>query len=180
MRGLAIVALLLVPCGFSSLWGQTAAEYELKAAFLYRFASFVEWPHGFARNSLCIGVIGRDPFGAELDRVVLGRTVNGLPFRIRRFKSGQDVRGCEIVFISSSESSRLPSVLERLKGTPTLTVGDVPEFCDNGGMVNLRLSGDHVHLQINLEAAARSNLQLSSKLLNLASVVRAGAAVGSQ
>ena len=103
-----------------------------------------------------------------------------MPFHIRRFKSGQDVGACEIVFISSSESSRLRVVLERLKGTPTLTVGDIPEFCDSGGMVNLRLSGDHVHLQINLEAAARSNLQLSSKLLSLASVVRASAAVGSQ
>jgi YfiR/HmsC-like len=180
LRGLATAALLFGLSGPPLLRAQTAAEYELKAAFLYKFASFVEWPHGSAEHSLCIGVIGRDPFGADLDRVVQGKTVNGRPFRIRRFESGKAVGGCQIVFISSSERDRLPSILDLLKGTPTLTVGDVPGFCQSGGMITLRLVGDHIRLQINLEAAERSNLQLSSKLLSLASVVRAGAVTGSQ
>lgn len=174
-------------CGFvllCSLWwaplAQSADEYEVKAAFLYKFASFVVWPPASGTGSLCIGVIGQDPFGPSLDRMVQGKTVDGRPFRIRRFKTGENVDGCEIVFVSMSERRHLPSILDTLKREPVLTVGDVPEFCESGGVVALRLEGDHIHLQINLEAAERANLQLSSKLLNLASVIRSGSPVGSQ
>jgi len=165
-------------CG--SLLAQTAGEYELKAAFLYKFASFVVWPAASGTRPLCIGVVGRDPFGPNLERIVKGQIANGRSFRIRRFKAPEDVYGCEIVFISSSERRRLPSILDKLKGEPVLTVGDVPEFCESGGIVAFQLVGDRIHLTINLEAAERSNLQLSSKLLSLASVIRGGGAVASQ
>jgi hypothetical protein len=174
LKALAVFALL-----FGHLRAQTAAEYELKAAFLYKLASFVEWPSAPANRPLCIGIIGKDPFGADLDGLVQGKEVNGRLFRVRRFKPEEDVRGCEIVFVSPSERTWLQPILDHLKGSAILTVGDVPEFCERGGMVNLRRVGDRIHLQINLEAAERSNLRLSSKLLNLASVVR-GAIMGSQ
>lgn len=174
-RAIGIVALLLGP-----LCAQTATEFELKAAFLYKFASFVEWPHESADGRLCIGIVGQDPFGAELDRIVAGKSIEGRAFQIRRFKPGQDVGACEIVFVSASERTRLPLILERLKGSATLTVGDVPQFCENGGMVNLRLEGERIHLEINLEAAERSSLHLSSKLLNLGSVIRGSAVTGSR
>ncbi len=174
-RALGIVVLLLGP-----LSAQTAAEYELKAAFLYKFASFVEWPHQPAAGRLCIGIIGQDPFGADLDRMVAGKSVNGRAFQVLRFKKGQAVGTCEIVFVSASERTRLPLIFERLRGSATLTVGDVPEFCEDGGMINLRLEGERIHLEINLEPAERSSLHLSSKLLNLGSVMRGSAVTGSR
>lgn len=170
IHALAIFVLLL-----GSASAQTAGEYEVKAAFLYKFASFVEWPQGRPENQLCIGVVGNDPFGSDLERIVEGKTANGRAFRVRRFKALQDVNTCEIVFVSSSERARLQPILDRLKGMPVLTVGDVPEFCEDGGIIGLSLAGDRVRLQINLEAAERSNLQISSRLLKLASVVRVGA-----
>jgi hypothetical protein len=177
--GFAAIALLLTASFLLPLRAQTAAEDSLKAAFLYKLASFVEWPQGPSAGPLCIGVIGQDPV-ADLDRVVQGKTVNGRPFCVRRFKTAKDAGACEIVFIGASERSRLQSVLEHLNRTPTLTVGDSPGFCEGGGMVNLHLSDDHVHLQINLAAVERSNLQLSSKLLSLASIVRSGDSMGSK
>ena len=180
-RSLRRVGILVALCHlFGSLFAQTAGEYELKAAFLYKFASFVVWPPASATGPLCIGIVGRDPFGPNLDRIVRGQTANGRPFRIQRFKALENIEGCEIVFISSSERRRLPSILDKLKREAVLTVGDVPEFCESGGIISFQLVGDRIHLTINLEAAERSNLQLSSRLLSLASVIRGGGAVASQ
>jgi YfiR/HmsC-like len=174
-RAIGIVALLLGP-----LCAQPATEYEVKAAFLCKFASFVEWPHQSADGRLCIGIVGQDPFGADLDRIVAGKSIGGRAFQIRRFKPGQEVGACEIVFVSASERTRLPHILEHLKGSATLTVGDVPEFCENGGMINLRMEGERIHLEINLESVERSSLHLSSKLLNLGSVTHSSAGTGSR
>ncbi len=150
---------------------QSASEYELKAAFLYKFASFAVWPTTVAAP-LCIGVLGEDPFGGVLERVVHGRSLNGRAFAIRRFKVLKDIASCEIVFISPSETGRLEQIFSALEGSPVLTVGDVPGFCEKGGIVNLATREQRVSLQVNLEAAERAHLQLSSKLLSLAAIVR--------
>jgi hypothetical protein len=165
--GLALMAL-----PGACLLAQTASEYEVKAAFLYRFASFVEWPPGSAHGPLCIGVAGQDPFGAALDEVVKGKSINGRAFVVKRFQTGQEPAGCHIVFISSSEKKKLRSILDRLHGEAVLTVGDMPGFCENGGVVNLELADDRVSFEINLDAAERARLRLSSKLLSLAKIIR--------
>jgi hypothetical protein len=152
--------------------GQVAAEYEVKAAFLYKFASFVEWPALSPDGQVCIGVLGADPFGASLDETIRGKSVNGRGFAIRRIKSGQDASACQIVFVSPSEKKTLPRILAALEGVPVLTVGDTPGFCESGGIVNLEVQDSKVRLQVNLEAAEKAGLRLSSKLLSLATVVR--------
>jgi hypothetical protein len=168
-RGLAMVSALL---GFAAcLSGQTATEYEVKAAFLYKFASFVAFPTQGSTAPICIGVIGEDPFGETLDAVVKDKTVNGRSFVIRRFNAGQDVEGCQILFISASEKRRLRGILDGLQAAPLLTVGDMPGFCESGGMVKFDLADDHVRLDINVKAAERARLQVSSKLLSLARLV---------
>ena len=158
-----------------SLWvplahPQTGSEYEVKAAFLYKFASFVEWPDADPGRSLTICVAGRDPFGAALDRIVKGKTVNGRTFLIRRLKSVDPASGCQILFIAASERRRLKSILEGLQSEPVLTVGDVPEFCESGGVVNLAVSENRVQLEIRPGAAERAGLELSSRLLSLARI----------
>jgi hypothetical protein len=166
----ALLVGLLMPC---ALGADSANEYEVKAAFLYNFTKFVEWPEGPANTSFCIGIAGEDPFGAALDAVVKGRSVGGHPLVIQRFKTGQE-SVCQIVFISASEKKRLHAILDRFQGSAVLTVGDMPGFCGGGGVVGLELGDNRVRLRINMEAAQRAHLQLSSKLLSLATLVHDG------
>jgi YfiR/HmsC-like len=154
------------------LWAQTGSEFEVKAAFLYKFASFVEWPHDARNLPVFICVAGQDPFGGALDRVVKGKTINGREFVIRRLKSGDAVGECHILFISGSERKRLRMALDRVQSAPVLTVGDMPEFCENGGAINFGVSDNRVQLEINPGATERAGLQVSSRLLSLAKIVR--------
>jgi hypothetical protein len=170
-RPLACLSLLLF-VGFP-LAAQSAGEYELKAAFLYKFASFVDWPDAVSSGPLCIGVLGPDPFGLALDEVVKGKSFHGRSFEIRRFKAGHEPDNCQILFISPMEPKKLRAVLDRLQGAAVLTVGDVPGFCASGGMINLGLAGDKVQLEINVEASLTAGLHLHSRLLSLARIVRA-------
>jgi hypothetical protein len=148
------------------------SEYQVKAVFLYRFASFVEWPEAVSRGPLCIGLLGRDPFGNILDDAVKGKSISGRAFEIRRFKTVQQARDCHIVFISASEAKRLPAILEELRGRSVLTVSETPKFCLSGGVINFELVEDSVRLEINLDAAERAGLRMSSKILGVARVVR--------
>jgi YfiR/HmsC-like len=170
-RSGASLALLLLLS--SRLAAQSAGEYELKAAFLYKFAGFVEWPDALSNGPLCIGVVGQDPFGPALDEVVKGKSYNGRGFEIRRFKPGQESSKCQILFIGALDPKKLREVLDHLQGAAALTVGDVPGFCKSGGMVNLGLAGNKVQLEINVEAAEKAGLHLNSRLLSLARIVRA-------
>jgi hypothetical protein len=147
-------------------------EYEVKAAFLYKFASFVEWPGDVHTLPIVICVVGRDPFGDGLERAVSGKTVNGRPFTVRRLRGADPVQGCAILFVSASERGKLSAILGKLATEGILTVGDVPEFCGHGGMVNFDLASGKVELQVNLNSTEKAGLQLSSKLLSLARIVR--------
>jgi hypothetical protein len=154
------------------LHAQTGSEFEVKAAFLYKFASFVEWPHDMPNLPISICVVGQDPFGGALDRVVKGKTINGREFVIRRLKSGDAESECHILFVSGSERKRVRIELGRVQGAPVLTVGDMPDFCQNGGAINFGVSDNRIQLEINPNAAERVGLQLSSRLLSLAKIVR--------
>jgi hypothetical protein len=172
-KSLLLPVALLLAAG-SPVAAQVFNEYEVKAAMLYKFAGFVEWPAAPAGAPLCIGVLGHDPFGPALDRAIQGKSINGRPFVVRRFKTGQETGNCQIVFVSSSEKKVLRGILGRLRHEPVLTVGDTPGFCEDGGIVNLELADNHVHFQINPEAAELARLAVSSQLLSLASIVHGG------
>ncbi len=167
------VALLLAAS--RPLAAQVFNEYEVKAAMLYKFAGFVEWPASPAGAPLCIGVLGHDPFGPALEQAIQGKSIDGRPFIVRRFKTGQETGTCQIVFVSSSEKKVLRGILDRLRREPVLTVGDTPGFCEDGGIINLELADNRVHFQINPGAAELARLVVSSKLLSLAGIVHGGA-----
>jgi hypothetical protein len=153
---------------------QAPTEYQVKAAFLYNFARFVEWPpRVFASSSAPLGVcvLGDDPFGEALDRAVLGKTLSDRALKVRRGKKLQELGGCEIMFISASERSRLPEILSELRYASVLTVGETEDFAARGGGVQFTLEDNHVHFIINVDATERAGLKLSSKLLSLAHVV---------
>ena len=151
--------------------GQDAGEYAVKAAFLYNFAKFVEWPPeamGGGSSPLVLGVLGDDPFHGAIDQVVAGKTANGRPLVVRRLKWGQDLRQCHILFISSSERKRLAEVLGALRGASVLTVADMDQFGQQGGMIQFVIEQSKVRFDINVGAAQTVRLKFSSKLLALA------------
>jgi hypothetical protein len=150
-----------------------AAEYQLKAVFLFNFTKYVEWPASAfpdAQSPFVIGVLGDDPFGAALDDAVRGEKVNGRALIVHRYNSNDDVKDCQILFISQSESSRLEQIITGLKGRSLLTVGDMDKFTDRGGMIGLVTENNKIRLKINLEAAKAANLTISSSLLRAAEV----------
>ena len=163
------------------LRAQTVNEYQVKAAFLYNFAKFVEWPNGPpspSMEALTLCIVGQDPFGDILDQITKGKTINGRVLVVRRFTRAKDAGSCQMVFIGASERTRIPAILEGLKRVDVLTVGETEDFARLGGVINFVLEGDRVHFEVNLDAAARARLRISSKLLNLARIVREPASGG--
>lgn len=149
-------------------------EYELKAAFLYNFAKFVEWPlqqDEKPSGQVVIGVLGKDPFGDTLEKTILGKTVNGHEVRIERFRGVEEAKACQILFISSSERQRVGRILADLQGAPVLTVSDMEGFAEMGGAISFLVLENRIRLAINVDSVAAARLKISSKLLALARVV---------
>jgi uncharacterized protein DUF4154 len=172
--------LISVIClGLTAAWAaqsQTGvSEYQLKAAFLYNFTKFVDWPpSAFPATDapIVIGIVGEDPFGNELDDLIRGEVVRDHALIVKRIPSGGDLRGCQVLFISRSEKERLPDLLGQLKGSSVLTVSDMERFGEQGGIINLVLENKAVKIEINPAAAERAGLQISAKLLRLARLVK--------
>jgi hypothetical protein len=153
---------------------QPQGEYQVKAAFLFNFARFVEWPPNASASATApvdFCVLGDDPFGDALDRAVAGKTLNDRAMVVRRGKKVQELNGCDVLFISSSEKSRLAGILGALRAVPVLTVGECEDFAAQGGEVQFTLEDSHVRFIINVDATERAGLKVSSKLLSLAHVV---------
>jgi len=149
-------------------------EYLVKAAFLYNFARFVEWPAGaFAddRTPVTLGILGKDPFG-EIIESIRGKTVRDRELVIRRFVSMEEMEECHILFISQSEHKRLARIFVKLKDWSVLTVGDMEKFAHRGGIINLIIVEGKVRLEVNVDVAKRSGLEISSNLLKLARIVK--------
>jgi len=148
-------------------------EYLIKAAILYNFAKFAEWPAAaFSSDSapLRICVIGNDPFGPALDSLD-GKTVRNRPLVTGSIASVEEAAACHILFVSASEKDRLEAILDTLGALPILTVADMSQFTTSGGIVALKKAEDRSRLEINVGAADKARLKLSSKLLRLASTV---------
>jgi hypothetical protein len=146
----------------------------VKAAFLFNFGKFVEWPaQAFADTgeNFIVGVLGDDPFGAILDETIVGKTVQGKKLVAKRFSRVKDVSRCHILFISSSEEARLTEILSALGHSSVLTVAEMPEFARRGGIIRFRMENNKVRFEINLSAAQRARLSVRSQLLKLGSVV---------
>jgi hypothetical protein len=161
--------------GYATFLGaEPIAEYQLKAAFLQRFAQFVDWPAERTPNApIVIGVVGVDPFGSYLDELVAGEQLGTHPFEIRRYRQPADVDACDILFVSHSELLRLGEILGRIGRRPILTVSDIEDFARRGGVVELATERNRILLKVNIAAARSANLTLSSKLLRSSQVVSA-------
>jgi hypothetical protein len=150
---------------------QPDLEYRVKAAFLFYFANFVEWPGGFlpqSQNPVSICILGADPFGEILDLTISNKAVRSRALVVRRAQQLDALNGCNILFISRSETSRLRRILQGLEGKNVLSVSEAEETIRLGGIVQFVLEERKVRFDINLAAARAAGLKISAKLLHVA------------
>jgi hypothetical protein len=161
--GLALIA--FAPAALSD----DLPEYRLKAAFLYNFALFTEWPADTG-STLNLCVYGQDPFGEELD-ALQGKPVGARRIVVRRVTSTEGLTDCQVVFIVNPSGDGISRVLSTLRGATVLTVADVPGAARQGVALNMNVVNNKITFEANLTAARAANLKLSSKLLSLATEV---------
>jgi hypothetical protein len=175
MRTLAAsLGLLLAVIAVPSAQRPTAAELEVKAAYLYNFTRFVAWPMRTdnATDPFSICVLGADPFGHVLDTTLKGVAVRGAMVVPRRIAEPAESNGCHVLFISASEERRVSSIMTVLAHADVLTVSDMPKFVVRGGMIQFVNEGGRVRFEIGLVPAQDAGLSLSSELLRVALAVR--------
>ena len=159
----------------TSVKGQNYTEYEVKAAYIYNFTKFINWPSGSFDNSsspFVLGIYGKDPFGSILQRIIGNRKSNGRAWVIKYYSNPEQITNCNILFISNISPSKLNRVIQHVKLLPVLTVGDnLPEFCQHGGIINFTSKKSPKRFEINNNAAKNKHISISSRLLMLAKVI---------
>ena len=146
----------------------------MKAAFLFHFAQLVDWPApspGEENRPLTLCTLGQDPFGGDLETTLQGKSIGTHRVQIRHVRQPQDVPGCQVVFISGRDRKQVVSLLASLKNDAVLTVGESDDFVKQGGMIGFCMDSDKVRFDVNVDAAARAKLKISSRLLLLAKSV---------
>jgi len=158
-------------CGEDDLQAKRVqAEYKIKAACLFRFMQFIEWPKStFADESapLIVAVLGKDPFGDLLDDAMKNKRVGGRDVVVKRFSTSKEVEACHLVFVSSSESGTLKEALEALKPHHAATVGETEDFLKAGGIFRFFVAEGKVQFEVSKEAAKESGIEIRSQLLRL-------------
>jgi len=175
----AVLLCLSLALGANAQSSDSAAssDYLIKAGCIYNFAQLVQWPSvvfSQADSPIVIGILGTDPFGTTIDRVVENKKLDGRNLVVKRLKWGKDLKDlkdCNILFVSSSEKEHIPDLVNMVKWLPILTIGETPGFATRGGIINLTLQDNKVRFEVNIEAAKQANLNISSRLLALARIV---------
>ena len=170
---LALMAVILWP---AELRAQSAMqrEYEIKAAYLYNFINYIDWPADAlpaAGGTITIGILGENPFGSALE-ALQGKQIKGRTLAVKQVASTKDLESCQIVFICASEKSRLTEILGQLKDARVLTVSECDGFATQGGIINFISERNKIRFEINPDAAKRLGLTISSELLKLAKLVK--------
>ncbi|HEV2395313.1 MAG TPA: YfiR family protein [Candidatus Sulfotelmatobacter sp.] len=170
-----LCACMALPTRAQSSDPSNSSEYLIKAGFVYNFAKLTDWPApAFSQpnSPIVIGIVGdTDPFRGTLDDVLHGKQANGRDFVVKHLRWKDDLRGCNILFISASARPHLSDILHAIHGLPILTMGDTPGFAEQGGIINFVLDDNRVRFDIDVEAAKQANLSISSRVLALARIV---------
>lgn len=179
---LAVLLALSIACPVTDASPPTnhPSQSDIEAVYLFDFGKFVRWPAASTNDPMRVCVAGPQSFADGLQSVVASEQVNGRTLLVHRVMRGEDPVACSILFIDSSERDRASDLLAASAGKPILTVSDLPDFLDRGGMIEFLLIANRVRFSVNLTAAAHSNLSLSSELLKVAMSVRGTPAGGAQ
>ena len=179
-RALAVLGLAWLgawPWDASAQEDAAALERRIKAAFIFKFAGFVEWPEtAFPQpaTAVTIAVVGDDELASELSAVTAGRAVEGRPLAVRKTRSLEGAMDAHMVFVGRAEIARLPQLAKLARARPVLILTDAPNALAHGSMINFMLVEQRVKFEIHLEEAERHGLKLSSRLLAVAQTVRRG------
>lgn len=171
-------AVILLLIGFSLstqlLYGQKPApEYQVKAAFLYKFTRFIDWPTAAFRSPtspFVIGIIGNDPFGGYIREIVKGEKVGSHPIIIQQYHNSQEVINCHMLFVNPPATSRVKDIVTAIGGRSILTVSDMENFTAYGGMVNFYKENNKIRFEVNVASSRSAHLEISSKLLTVARI----------
>ena len=171
-----VLAVLMLACGETTVFAdeQKPGEYQVKALFLYNFINFVEWPAGssfFSSSSMNICIVGDDPFDDALNNI-RNETVKGKKLIIRTRHPFDEPGVCQILFIPASERSHMESILRSVKGENVLTIADFVEGARQGAIIGFYIEQQKVRFAVNLDAARRSGLKISAKLLRLSKIIK--------
>ena len=173
-----LCACVALPTRAQSSDPSDSSEYLIKAGFVYNFAKLTEWPApAFSQpnSPIVIGIVGEaDPFRGTLDEVLRGKQANGRDFVVKHLRWKDDLKGCNILFVSASARPHLADILRTIRGLPILTMGDTPGFAEQGGIINFVLEDNRVRFDIDVQAAKQANLSISSRVLALAKIVPDG------
>ena len=173
--GNALAVTLIAAAGMAAGDGVTGTmEVAVKAALLFNFAKFAEWPSLAPGAPIAACVVGDDAIATALAGTVRGQQVSGHPLDVRRSQDSAMWRACQLLFVAGAEIRWSEDGVGGVRALPVLTVSDAPGFSQRGGIIELYLEGGRVRFAINVDAAERSGLRLSSRLLGLAKVVRDG------
>jgi hypothetical protein len=180
---LVVVAVAWVLAAVPCVRAQSSkpTDYDVKAAYLYNFGHFVEWPANVASpqtESFTVCVLGQDPFGPVLDATLAGETIAGKRVAAKRISTLDESGSCQILFLSSAEEARLNTIIKALNRKAVLTVSDMPEFAKRGGMIQFVLEGKRVRFEVNLAAVQHAGLSVSSELLKVATTIRRNSSSG--
>jgi hypothetical protein len=163
--------LAMLTCGAQA----QSKEYQIKAAFLFNFAQFVDWPSAAFANTnapFCIGVLGDDPFGGALDTTIQDEAIGNHKIIIERSQNVEDLKNCQMIFVSKSEKKHIGEILLDLDSKPILKVSEIDGFAQDGGGINFFLAGTKVRFEINPDAAQSDGLKISAQLLSLGKIVQ--------
>jgi hypothetical protein len=168
----AVILAALIPTLHGAIGAdQTPTEYQVKAAYIFNFLKFVEWPEDPGpdpHGKWVIGFVGDTPVAEELIHLVEGKNVLGRDLQVKKFQATDNLHGCNILFIGESERKRMPSILSELRGSSVLTVAEMDNFIGAGGMIQFVTEDSRVRVAIDVGATGRAHLKVSSKLLSLA------------
>ena len=163
--------LLLGVVTLGEAFAQQAAESSVKAALVYKFASYVEWPaESFTSPEmpLAICMVGAEEVAADLEPLVRGRTVNNRTIVVRRLKEGDAIGGCHVVYVGRRDAPRLPNIAKAARPQSALVVSDAERGLENGSVINFVAVEDRIGFEVSIDAAERSNLRISSRMLTVA------------
>jgi len=170
---------LLLALGITALFCERVhaqgKEYQLKAAFLFNFAQFVDWPstaYASDKATFRIGVLGDNPFGTSLSHTISGESIKAHKMEVVTGGSLEELKGCQMIFISKSERGQIDDILGKLDSGPVLTVSEMDGFAQKGGMINFFLDGSKVRFEVNPDAAKKCGLKISSQVLSLGKLVK--------
>jgi len=173
-RCMMLLCVVAVVVGCALRTSAQIEEHEAKAAFVLKLVNFVEWPAAAGQGSLVIGIVGADETSDALQKLATGKSVNGKQLVVKRLGSDADVSSCQVLYIGSSQGKNLASLLDKTRNANVLTVGEAEGFGQRGGIVNLLVSEGRIKFEVNPHAAERAHLQISSRLLSLATIVNGG------